>query len=136
MKIAVATNDNETISAHFGHAENYAVLTVDKGAVVSRELREKAAHRDFGQEGLEGQHRHRDDSMGRGHGRHSKEKHQRMFATITDCQVVLARGMGQGAYNGLQQTGIKPILTDIQDIESAVQAVIDGNIENHLERLH
>ena len=136
MKIAIATNDNETISAHFGHAENYAVLTIEDGGVVSRELREKASHREFRQEGFEGQHRDRDDSRGRGFGRHSKEKHQRMFANINDCQVVLARGMGQGAYNGLEQIGIQPLLTDIEDIESAVEAVIDGSIENNLERLH
>jgi hypothetical protein len=32
--------------------------------------------------------------------------------------------------------GIQPILTDIVEIESAVQATIDGSIENHPERLH
>jgi predicted Fe-Mo cluster-binding NifX family protein len=59
-----------------------------------------------------------------------------MFAAITDCQVVLARGMGQGAYNGIQQMGIRPILTDIAEIETAVQAIMDGSIVNHSERLH
>ena len=136
MKIAVVTDDNETISAHFGRATNYSVITVEDGAIVLKELRDKAGHRDFQSEGLEGQHRHRDDSRGRGFGRHSEEKHQRMFAPIKDCQIVLARGMGQGAFNGLQQVGIEPILTDIQDIESAVQAVIDGSIENNPKRLH
>jgi hypothetical protein len=32
--------------------------------------------------------------------------------------------------------GIRPILTDIADIEIAVQAVMDGSIEDHVERLH
>jgi predicted Fe-Mo cluster-binding NifX family protein len=136
MKIAVVTDDNETISAHFGRATNYAVITIEEGDIVSKELRDKAGHRDFQREELEGQHRHHDDARGRGFGRHSEEKHQRMFATINDCQIVLARGMGQGAYNGLQQIGIEPILTDIQDIESAVQSVVDGSIENNLKRLH
>ena len=44
--------------------------------------------------------------------------------------------MGQGAYNGLQQMGIQPIITDIPEIEKAVQAVIDESIEDHPERLH
>ena len=136
MKIAIVTDDNETISAHFGRATNYAVITIEEGAIVSNELRDKVGHRDFQLEGLEGQHQHRSDPRGRGFGRHSEEKHQRMFATINDCQIVLARGMGQGAYNGLQQIGIEPILTDIRDIESAVQAVVDGSIENNLKRLH
>jgi predicted Fe-Mo cluster-binding NifX family protein len=59
-----------------------------------------------------------------------------MFETITDCQIVLARGMGQGAYAGLEQMNVRPILTEIKEIETAVQAVIDGTIENHPERLH
>ena len=96
----------------------------------------KANHNDFQREGLGGQHRHQDDPRGRSFGRHSGEKHKRMFATINDCQVLLARGMGQGAHNGLQQMGIQPIITDIPEIEKAVKAVIDESIEDHPDRLH
>jgi predicted Fe-Mo cluster-binding NifX family protein len=59
-----------------------------------------------------------------------------MFAAISDCQILLARGMGQGAYAGLQDVGIRPILTEIKEIEAAVQAILDGAIEDHPERLH
>lgn len=136
MKIAIVTDDNETISAHYGRATYYAVITIEEGDIVSNELRDKVGHRDFQREGLEGQHQHRSDTRGRGFGRHSEEKHQRMFATINDCQILLARGMGQGAYIGLKQKGIQPIITDIPEIEKAVQAVIDQTIEDHPERLH
>ncbi len=136
MKIAAVTDDNETISQHFGRAKKYSVLTIKDGEIIAREIREKANHQDFQREGLEGHHQHQNDPRGRGFGRHSGEKHKRMFATITDCQILLARGMGQGAYNGLQQIGIRPIVTDIPEIEKAVRAVIDGDIENHLELLH
>jgi predicted Fe-Mo cluster-binding NifX family protein len=136
MKIAVVTDDGQTISAHFGRAVHYAVLTVEGEAIVARELRDKDSHRDFQQEGLDGRHEHHDDARGHGFGRHSAEKHQRMFAAITDCEIVLARGMGQGAYNGLQQMGVRPILTDIREVDAAVEAVLDGSIEDHPERLH
>lgn len=136
MKIAAVTNDGKTISAHFGRATNYAVLTVEKGQIVARELRDKASHRDFQREGEHGRHDHHDDPRGRGFGRHSADKHRRMFAAVNDCEVVLARGMGQGARNGLQQMGIDPILTDVNDIELAARAVIDGSIVDHPERLH
>jgi hypothetical protein len=59
-----------------------------------------------------------------------------MFAAIPDCEIVLARGMGQGAYRGLEQMGARPVLTDIAEIEAAAQAIIDGTIEDHPERLH
>jgi predicted Fe-Mo cluster-binding NifX family protein len=69
-------------------------------------------------------------------GKHAEERHKHMFANIKDCDVLLARGMGRGAQLGLEQTGLKPILTDISDIEMAVKAVIDGTIVDQPDRVH
>lgn len=140
-KIAAVTDDGNTISAHFGRATKYVVLIVEEDAITSRELRDKANHHDFHPEGPGHQaidvqpsgHKH---EPGHGHGKHSAEKHRRMFEAIPDCQILLARGMGQGAYRGLEQMGIRPILTDIKEIDAAAQAVIDGSIQDHPERLH
>jgi predicted Fe-Mo cluster-binding NifX family protein len=136
MKIAAVTDDGITISQHFGRASKYAVITVEEGKIVNRELRDKVGHHEFSREEQNRGHEHHNDPRGRGFGRHSADKHKRMFANIMDCEVVLARGMGRGAYQGLQQSNLKPILTDIADIESAVQAVIEGTIIDHLESLH
>ena len=38
MKIAVVTDDQQTVSRHFGRAPYYLVFTVENGAIVSREL--------------------------------------------------------------------------------------------------
>lgn len=135
LKIAAVTDDGEIISAHFGRATQYAVLTIADGEVANRELREKVGHHTFEGEGHH-EHRHRDDPRGRGFGQHAGEKHRRMIAPISDCQVVLARGMGQGAYTKLKREGIRPILTDIAEVDEAVRAVVEGTIVNHLERLH
>ena len=135
IKIAAVSDDEKTISHHFGRATKYVVITVEEGSITAREVRDKAGHRDFHQE--EGhKHEHHDDERGRGFGKHAREKHQLMFEAIPDCDIVLAGGMGQGAYQGLQQKDIYPILTAIADIDLAVQAVIDGSIEDHHERLH
>jgi len=135
MKIAVVTDDEKTISPHFGRATKYVVLNIENTQIKARELREKPGHRDFPHDEAHA-HKHHDDPRGRGFGRHSGEKHRLMVEPILDCTLLLARGMGQGAYQGLQQKGIRPILTDIADIDSAVQAVIDGSIADHPERLH
>jgi predicted Fe-Mo cluster-binding NifX family protein len=135
MKIAAVTDDGQLISSHFGRATKYAVLTIENDQVVASEIRAKLGHRDFQGEASH-HHEHHHDQRGRGFGQHSEEKHRRMFATITDCDVVLVRGMGRGAYIGLQQMGVRPILTDIADIETAVSAVIDNSIVDHSERLH
>jgi len=57
------------------------------------------------------------------------------FAT-DECQIVLALGMGRGAYHRIRRLEIQPIFTDIHDVDTTVQAKIDGSIENHPERLH
>ena len=134
-KIAAVTDDGNTISPHFGRATKYTVLTVDGDLISKREVRDKVSHQDFQQEGSHN-HKHHDDPRGRGFGTHSAEKHRRMFENIADCQILLARGMGQGAYRGLQELGIRPLITNIADIDIAVQAVLDGSIEDHPERLH
>ena len=141
MKIAAVTDDGKTISQHFGRASQYAVYTVENGKITNREMRDKIGHRQFSQE--EGGHHHghghdhgHNHGEGHGFGQHAEDKHRRMFETIQDCDVLLARGMGRGAYIGLQQTGIKPVVTDIADIEQAALAVIDGNIVDLTDRLH
>jgi predicted Fe-Mo cluster-binding NifX family protein len=59
-----------------------------------------------------------------------------MYDDIKDCDILVTRGMGRGAYLDLQQLGIRPILTDIANIEAAIQAVLDDTIIDHVEKLH
>lgn len=127
MKIAAVTDDGKTISLHFGRAQNYLVYTIEEGQITGVELREKVSHHHAAHEHDRGQHEH---GEGAGH------KHSTMLAPITDCEALLARGMGQGAYLALQTANIKPIVTDIPSIEDAVQAYIQGDIVDHTEKLH
>jgi len=59
-----------------------------------------------------------------------------MAEAIKDCQILLARGMGNGAYQSMLQLNIKPIVTDIRNIDEAVKSVINGTIADHTEKLH
>ena len=47
MKIAVITDDANTISAHFGRAHHFLVFTLKDGVIANRELRDKAGHDNF-----------------------------------------------------------------------------------------
>jgi len=134
MKIAVVTEDGVTISQHFGRAPYYAVLTVEDGRIVGREMREKWGHAQvMGQQGDEA---HAADPRGHGFDAVSQDRHSRMAAAIADCQVMIARGMGAGAYQSMVQAGIRPVVTDIPGVEQAVLAYIEGRLEDHPERLH
>jgi len=131
MKIAVVTDDEETISAHFGRAQYYVVFTVEDGKVSGQESRPKANHSHFVDDHHHGEH-------GDSHGMdpQSQHRHGAMMDAIPDCQVLLARGMGQGAHVSLKSRGIQPVLTDIQNIQEAVDAYLKGTLIENLARLH
>jgi predicted Fe-Mo cluster-binding NifX family protein len=133
MKIAAITDDGKTISQHFGRAMHYLVVTVEDGQITDRELRDKMGHSHFANEP-----HHQGEVHGQQHGfdAAAQDRHARMAQSIADCQVLLCRGMGAGAYQSMQVQGIRPIVTDIADIEEAVKAYIDGRIIDHTEHLH
>jgi predicted Fe-Mo cluster-binding NifX family protein len=139
VKIAVVTDDQRTVSRHFGRAHYYLVFTVEDGQIVQQELRDKLGHDQFQHEHHDHDHEHEHEHShehGHGYGRHSQDKHSRMMANIGDCQVLLCAGMGMGAHQSLQAIGVTPILTDYKDIDQAVQAYLDGALTDHPERLH
>jgi len=135
MKIAAVSEDGVTISQHFGRAPFYVVVTVQDGKIVSRETRDKMGHAQFAGE-PHAEEAHGADPRGHGFDPAAQSRHARMAAAIADCQVLLARGMGAGAYQSMEQAGIRPIITDIPTIDGAVQAYLSGQILDHTERLH
>ncbi len=131
MKIAAITEDEMTISQHFGRAPLYAVITVEEGRVVGKETRAKTGHHTFAAH-------HPDLAPGERHGYDagSQARHASMAETIADCQVLLAGGMGWGAYESLKSRGVEPLVTDVENIEEAVKLYLQGKLPNLMERLH
>jgi len=126
LKIAIVTDDHQTISAHFGRAQYYEIFTIEAGKVTNRE----AVARSFPQiltvgakHEPEGEDPHRHD-------------HNAMLTPIADCQALVTRGMGRGAHLSLQEHDIQPVITDIQEIQAAVEAYLAGTLVDHPERLH
>ena len=127
MKIAVITDDVKTISAHFEHAQYYLVFAAENGKITGQELRLKAndSHSTDEEHGIAQSKLH-----------FSTVTHTSMMGTIIDCDVLLARGMDRAAYDGLRIRNIRPIITAIQDVQTAVDAFLAGDIIDHLERLY
>jgi len=132
MKIAAVSEDGVTISQHFGQAPFYIVVTIEKNTIVSREKRDKMGHAHFAGE----PHAEGEDPRGHGFDPAAQSRHARMAATISDCEVLLARGMGAGAYESMRQANIQPIITDIANIDEAIQAYLAGALTDHPEKLH
>lgn len=132
MKIAIITEDGATVSQHFGRAPYYVVVTVENGNVTDRETRAKAGHHTFSGGG------HPETTHGERHGfdAASQSRHSMMADAIADCQVLLAGGMGWGAYESLQHRNVETVITDVGNIDEAVGLFLQGNLPNLMERLH
>lgn len=132
MKIAAITEDGKTISQHFGRAPYYQVVTVEEGKIVSRELRDKLGHAHFSQE----PHDPEAPGMPHGMGPSAQNRHVRMAEAIADCEALLCGGMGMGAYQSMQQRGIRPVVTEIESIDEAVVAFVEGRLIDQVDLLH
>ncbi len=132
MKIAVITDDGKTISQHFGRAPYYMVLTIEEGKIINREQRAKKGHNQFHDQA------HSEETHGAGHGMDasSHNRHTGMAEAISDCKTLICGGMGTGAYQSMLKLNIQPIVTDMEDIDTAVQAFLDGTLLDHTEKLH
>lgn len=118
-KIAIATEDGVHVSAHFGRAPYFQVVTIEDGKIVASERREKAHHQG-------GHHEHAGNDTHAGG----------MVGVVRDCVAIIAGGMGSPAYAAIQSAGLTPILTDERDIEQAAKAYASGTLVNRTERMH
>ena len=123
MKLAVVTDDMQTISPHFGRAAHYLVYDVEAGVVRGRESREKVGHGPGG-------HRHEGGALP------EAGLHNAMLANVKDCKVIIAGGMGRPMYEKLRESGVAVYITRTRGADEAVKAFIDGSLGSHLELLH
>lgn len=124
MKLAVVTEDGITVHSHFGQAPYFEVFTIEGKQITGRERRDKPSHGAHHNHGSQ-EHQHAGDS-------HAGD----MAAVIADCEVVLARGMGEPAFRRLQAAGIQPLLIQEQSIDEAVQAYLRGELKHDPKRIH
>ena len=120
MKIAVASNNGDTVAQHFGRARRFEVLTVEDGAVTGRETRGATGR--HGTEGAEHE----------GHGGGC----QQALAAVADCDVLIVGGMGGGAFARCRRAGLEPVLTDARRVEEAALRYARGDLPNLEGRLH
>ena len=132
MKIAAITEDGTKVSQHFGRAPLYVVVTVENGEIINKETRNKTGHHTFAA------HQHPEAAPGERHGYDTgaQSRHASMAETIADCQVLIAGGMGWGAYESMKSRNIETIVTDVGDIDEAIKLYIEGKLPNLMERLH
>ena len=102
MKIAV-TYDNGEIFQHFGRTENFKIYEVEDNKVISSEV--------IGSNGV-------------GHGALAG------VLADKDVKVLICGGIGGGAINALDQAGIEVCSGASGDTDKAVEAYLNGTLEN------
>jgi predicted Fe-Mo cluster-binding NifX family protein len=59
-----------------------------------------------------------------------------MFEPVADCQLLVARGMGQPAYDYAVAHGLQVILTGEKTVNAALEALRAGRLVSDLRRVH
>ncbi len=119
IKVAIPTDDGQTISRHLGQAKTFQVLALENGRITGSETRAKASH----------QHREHAHAEGVHPG-------QQMVETIADCQVLICGGMGMPAYDRAINAGLAVFLTRQTQIDAALQAYLAGTLQNEPGLIH
>ncbi len=131
MKVAVVTNDAETISQHFGRSRFYKIITIKDEKQFSQEIRPRGTgHYAQGAQNHNHEHSHSDSEGRHGFGPEANDRHASMAREIADCDMLIAGGMGAGAYQSFVNAGLKVILTDKMNIDEAIDLLIKGTLEN------
>jgi predicted Fe-Mo cluster-binding NifX family protein len=120
MKIAVASNDGQSLSAHFGQSKCFIVYTIEDGKVLAKEDRDNrfTAH-------ARGLCDHRTE-----HSHEQPHSHNDIIAALKDCQAMLCGGMGWPAAMDLQAHGIRPVIVADANMtpDAAVEALLAGTL--------
>ena len=119
MKIAFPTLNGTSITAHFGRARGYIVVTLEDDTETGRELRLIES----GEPGDQQDPEHH-------------QRHAGLVDTIRDCDAVVAGGMGHPIQERLQAAGLDVILTGIRSIDDAVAAFAAGTLDHDPDRAH
>lgn len=119
MKIAIASDDEQTIAAHFGRTQGFVIYNLDGQNINDKEYRKNTftGHA----RGLE-------------HTGHEIDRHGPVLRALEDCAVVISHGMGRRMYNDLRKARIESIITDEIHVQSAVEAYVKGELQDHPER--
>lgn len=120
MKIAVASDDGLSISAHFGRSAGFVIFEAENGEIVKSDFRpnSSAHHHSSGC----------DHEQGHGH-EQSFHSHDGFLNTLAGCDVVICRGMGRRAIVDLKESGIvAAITTEAVDVTTAAKLYAQGKL--------
>lgn len=115
MKVAIASDDKKSISHHFGRAKGFVVCEINNKKIITNEYRQ---------------------NIGGGGCESGGCNHTAMIANIKDCDFVISYGMGMGIYQELMANDITAIVTDVEDVDKALEEFMNDALESNIDKLH
>jgi len=117
-KIAVATDDKKLISDHLGRAEYFAIYTISADSILDKKYIKNifTPHKK-----VKG-----NDNSSRERARH---EHNDLIAALSECELVLSRGIGKRMARDLQIAGINGYVV-VE--EGAMDEIIEKYIRGEL----
>jgi len=118
MKIAVASDDQVQIANHFGRTRGFLIYTVEENQISEKVYVENnfTGH-------AKGQHHHHDHS-----GEHHHHSHTGILDALTECKVVISRGMGRRLLEDFDAVGKQVFITHVENADEAMKQYVDGNL--------
>lgn len=127
-KIAITTEDGNSVFAHFGKTPYFAVVTIDDGKITGKELRPNV----FTQHGrnlMNKQHQHHDHGAGGEHQTNPSDA----IGGLSDCVAIVTGGAGGRIRQAMAQAGLQMIITDETSVDAVVNQFIAGDLI-HVDR--
>ncbi len=119
MRIAIASDDEKSISTHFGRTRGFVIFEVEGREVKKKEYRPNTVTGHV---------------MGLKDSSHRFDRHALIIELLKDCDVVISHGMGMRIREDLARAGIKVIITDETDVDKALALYLEGKLVDHPER--
>jgi len=109
LMIAVTSANGREVTGHSGKARRFWIYEVEGASVVDQRLLELTKEQTF----------------------HESSRHEPH--PLDECDVLITGGLGRGLMNRLASMNIVPVLTDLKDLDEAVEAYVAGRLQPALE---
>ncbi len=121
MKIAVASNNQQTVSGHVGKCRGFLIYEIENNSILNKNYLENTFTHHRMNQGEDHHHEH-NHAEGHGHG------HQNLMDALKGCEALIFQSGGWRMIEDLKVNNIKPVLTDEKFSDDAVTKYLKGEL--------
>lgn len=134
-RIAIPSDDRQTIAKHFGRSKGFVIVNVKQDKVVDKVYinntfthhsheSNQASSRDIDSAKLHLHHEHKHEH---------KHSHEGIFKAIGDCDIVIAGGMGKRLYQEFMDKKVQVFISKEKDVDKALQMYLNNTLDSNTD---